>query len=120
MPAPRYAAYIQWAVAQSGSNELIEAFERASGADDDRTAAIGSPGGGAAAGSGSLSGGGAPGTSGPVGAESTVRTEGGLTGGSGGRGSVSFSESGRLLNGTSGRLVVCTLDASPAGCQVVF
>ncbi|MBB3938019.1 hypothetical protein [Aureimonas phyllosphaerae] len=119
--APRYAAYIQWAVAQSGSNELIEAFERSSGADEDRTAAIGGgAGGGGAAGGGSLGGGGAPGTSGPAGDDSTVAQTGGLTGGRGGGGSVSLSESDRLLDGASGRLILCTVDASPAGCQVVF
>nr|BAT29899.1 hypothetical protein [Aureimonas sp. AU22] len=124
--SPEYAAYIQWAVAQSGSRELIAAFERASGAEEDQTASIGAAGaagGGAAGGSpgsGSLSGTGTPGTSGPVGVDSTVAQTGGGSGSRGGNGSVAFSEGDSLLDGASGRLVVCTLDASTTGCQVVF
>ncbi|WP_168990571.1 hypothetical protein [Aureimonas flava] len=124
--APGYAAYIQWAVAQSGSRELIEAFERASGAEEDRTAAIGAGGGGGggagggAGGSGSLSGGGAPGPSGPVGGSSTVAQSGYGSGSRGSTGSVAYSEGDSLLDGASGRIVVlCTQDASATGCQVV-
>lgn len=121
--APSYAAYIQWAVAQSGSPQLIAAFQRASGADEDRTASIGAGGGGAGGGSpgsGSLSGAGAPGVSGPVGGSSTVPTSSGGLASRGGSGSVALSEGDRLLGGTSGRLVVCIVDASTTGCQDVF
>ncbi len=115
--APRYSAYIQWAVAQSDSKELIAAFERASGADEDRTAAIGAgaraPG---APGSGSLAGGGAPGPSGSPGTTATVATSGGAIFGSGG--SISFNEGDSLL-GATGRTFLCAADASPAGCQIV-
>lgn len=120
--APTYAAYIQWSVAQSGSRELIEAFERASGAEEDQTAAIGAgggAGGGGAAGSGSLSGTGSPGTSGPVGGDSTVSQAGPGGVSRGGGGSVAFSEGDGLLSGASGLTILCIQDASATGCQVV-
>lgn len=120
--APQYAAYIQWAVAQSGSEPLIIAFERSSGAVEDQTASIGAAGGagGGGAGSGSLSGTGAPGTSGPVGGDTTVSQSGPGSVGRSGGGSVAFSEGDRLLQGASGRLIVCTLDTSQIGCQAAF
>lgn len=121
-PAPQYAAYIQWAVAQSGSSELIRFFEKSSGADDFATAAIGGLGSSPAAspGSGSLGGTGVAGVSGPIGGSSTVSSGAGVLGGSGsGGGSVSFNEdAGELLLFANGAVVRCTLQVSPAGCLV--
>lgn len=108
--APEYAAYIQWSVAQSGSDRFIQAFAKATDSSQDATAALGPAGGaarGASPGSGTLTGTGAAGTSGSPDTISTVATSSG--GGFRGGGNVSFSD-------TSGRVLICDLDSSTIGC----
>ncbi|WP_156382124.1 MULTISPECIES: hypothetical protein [unclassified Aureimonas] len=73
--APEYAAYLQEAVARSGSEALITAFNVAFQTTEIQTSSINGPAGGrGGAGAGSLNGGGDSGISGSVGGSAVVET----------------------------------------------